>query len=229
MKKSDFIYKTIQLILYIVITAVCLLVIIFDPEIFRLAVSDIKIFLLGALLFAILAASFIFISKDLRYFRSYKKNFRELDFAIRSDPLSGLANRFSCDAMIEKYLNKPLPEDLGCIMLDLKTDNVNQLYGHVQGNRLIKDFSNILKSASADLCFIGRNGGNKFMALFEENGRENADLFLQHLSRRIESYNETPDIYPIEYHYGIAFGDEESVKTITDLVSLANKLISENS
>ena len=226
MKKSDFIYKTIQLILYIILVGACILVIILDPEILRLAFSDFKILLLGVLLLGVLIVSFIFINKDLHFFRSYKRDFRELDYAVRSDPLSGLANRFSCDAIIEKYMDKPLPEDLGCIMLDLKTGNINQLYGHVQGNHLIRDFANILKSTSAGLCFVGRNGGNKFMAIFEENSRKNANQFLLRLDRRIAAYNETPATYPIEYRYGIAFQDDDSVKTITDLVALANKRIS---
>ena len=225
MRKSDFIYKTIQLILYIMLAAACILVIILDPEIFRQAFSDFKILLLGILLLGVLIVSFIFIYRDFHFFRSYKKDIRALDYAVRSDPVSGLANRFSCDAMIEKYMDTPLPEDLGCIMLDLKTGNINQLYGHVQGNNLIRDFANILKSISADLCFVGRNGGNKFMAFFEENSHENADQFLLRLNQRIETYNETPATYPIEYRYGMAFQDDDSVKTITDLVALANKRI----
>lgn len=44
---------------------------------------------------------------------------------------------------------------------------INNTYGHVIGNATIQSFSDVLSGASVGLCFVGRNGGNKFLALFE--------------------------------------------------------------
>ena len=227
MKKHDFLYKTVQLILYIILTGCCLYIILFDSRLYHLVASDPSIRLLCIFLWLTLGLSFIFIYRDFMFFSSYKSNYRELDYAVHSDPLSGLANRFSCDVMIEKYLDKPLPEDIGCVMFELTNIyKINQLYGHIQGNRLIKEFSNILRGASTDLCFVGRNGGNKFLAVFEDATQENIAVFLEKVIDKVQSYNQaSSDCLSIEYKYGIAFHEGKNVKMITDLIALSNKRI----
>lgn len=227
MKKSDFIYKTIQLVLYILLAAGCLYIILIDRDLYHLIASDSRIRILCIFLWLILGISFVFIYRDFTYFSSYKKNYRELDYAVHSDPLSGLANRFSCDVMIEKYLDKPLPDHLGCVMFDLTNiHKVNQHYGHVQGNQLIRDFSNMLNLSSVDLCFVGRNGGNKFLALFEQGDQNKIDLFLNRLEQKVMTYNQdSSSQLTIEYRYGIAFHEGEEIRTITDLIALSNRRI----
>lgn len=191
--------------------------------------SDPSIRILCIALWLVLGLSFLFIYKDFSFFSSYKKDYRELNYAVHSDPLSGIANRFSCDVMIEKYLDRPLPEDLGCIMFDLSNvSEINKLYGHLQGNQLIRDFSNILDLASTDLCFVGRNGGNKFLSIFEKGSREDMELFLERVSQKAGAYNhDASNNLSIKYHYGIAFHEGEEIRTITDLIALSNSRISQ--
>ena len=101
-----------------------------------------------AMLWACLGLCFVFILVDFGFISAYKKDYRELDFAVHSDPLSGLANRHSCDRLIEKYLDKPLPKDVGCVMVELSNImQINEEFGHAAGNDTIRDFSNILKMA----------------------------------------------------------------------------------
>lgn len=227
MKKSDFIYKTIQLILFILLAAGCLCIILFDQRVYHLVAADPAVRMLCIFLWLTLALSFVFIYRDFHYFSSSHKDYRELDYAVHSDPLSGIANRFSCDVMIEKYLDKPIPENLGCIMFDLTNiHDTNKHYGHVQGNQLIRDFSNILHLASTNMCFVGRNGGNKFLALFEDGNAYKMDNFLKKLNQKVQHYNQDPaSSLLIEYRYGVAFHEGEEIKTITDLIALSNRRI----
>ena len=227
MKKSDFIYKTIQLVLYLVLTACCLGLILLDQNVYHLIASDFAYRTLCIFLWLALGLSFLFIYRDFTYFSSYSRRYRELNHAVHSDPLSGLANRFGCDVMIERYLDKPIPENLGCIMFDLTNlHEVNTHYGHLQGNRLIRDFSNILHLASANVCFAGRNGGNKFLAIFEDGDSYKMDNFLKKLDQKVQSYNQDPSSHlRIEYHYGIAFHEDSNVCSITDLIALSNRRI----
>ena len=226
MKKNDFTYKTIQLILFITLTAICLYIILFDPRMSLLAASDASVRMLCAFLWLILGLSFLFIYRDLTFFSSYKKDFRELDYAVHSDPVSGLANRFSCDAMIDRYLDRALPPDLGCVMFDLTNiGEINRLYGHIQGNRLIKEFSEILKNAASDLCFVGRNGGNKFLAVFEDGTQKDINTFLERVHQKVQSFNSSAARQPIEYRYGIAFHEGNEMLLITDLIAISNKRI----
>lgn len=226
MKKHGII-KTIQLILFIGLTAACLYYIFSTPEVYHLIGTDASFRLLGILLWIVLGLSFIFILLDYNFLSSYKRDYRELDFAVHSDPATGIANRYSCDALIERYLDKPLPKDMCCIMLEITSiHEINRLHGHLKGNNAIRDFANILKMAERDLCFVGRNGGNKFLAVFETCSDEDIELFLSRIEQKVQSHNALPDSFPITYEYGTAFHEGSDIKTITQLIALANKRIS---
>lgn len=225
MKKFN-LYKTAQLIIFIVMAGVSLYRILTDSALYQQIASDPRIRTLCILLWAAFVLSFLFIFMDFSLFSSFKKDYRKLDFAVSSDPVSGIANRYSCDSMIEKYLDKPLPANIGCIMFDLTNiRDINRAHGHIAGNKLIHDFSAILQSAAKDLCFVGRNGGNRFLALFEDCSDDKIQKFLAKVSTTTDQHNEKADAHPILYRYGIAFDEGDDVQTITDLIALSNRRI----
>lgn len=225
MKKIDLL-KTIQLILYIALTGTGILIILTDRELYHLIANDPHIRALCILLWVTFVLSFLFIFIDFSFLFPLKKAYRNLDIAVASDPLSGIANRYSCDSIIEKYLGKPLPGNVGCIMLDLTSiGKANQDWGHLKGNELIHDFSGILQSSSANLCFVGRNSGNKFLALFENCSTQKMDAFLSRVEAKVAAHNTDPALPPIQYQYGRAYQEGEQVQSITDLISLSNRRI----
>ena len=61
MKKTDFIYKTIQLVLFIVLTACSLGILLLDERVYHLVASDPSFRILGVLLWLALGFSFVFI------------------------------------------------------------------------------------------------------------------------------------------------------------------------
>ena len=151
------------------------------------------------------------------------RDYRELDYAVHSDPVSGLANRNSCDAIIEQYQDKPLPRDVGCVMLVLRNiRSINEQHGHAKGNEVIREFSTILKLSSVSLCFVGRNGGNKFLAIFEQTTREDIDKFLERVERKVTDHNGRHPDRRIEYGFGIAFEEPDELK-INGLVALSDR------
>ena len=105
--------------------------------------------------------------------------------------------------------------------------DINKQFGHAQGNALIREFSTILQTTAVDLCFVGRNGGNKFMALFENGSTDKILFLISRIKQKVDVYNDLNPNCRIDYLYGIAFNEGDSVKTITDLISLANKRIYE--
>lgn len=229
MKKLN-IFKTIQLFVFMILTGFCLYKVMFDPNVYYFVATNTDIRLICGFLWAVLGISFLCMFLDFCLYSSFKKEFRELNRVVHSDHLAGIPNRYSCDSIIEKYLDKPLPENLGCIMFDITNiQEINRLYGHAEGNKAIKCFSNILRIASTDLCFVGRNGGNKFLALFEDCNDEKLNLFLSRVVQKIEEYNINTGTCPVEYLHGKAFHEpQETVHSITELIALANRRIYEN-
>ena len=224
MKKLNF-FKTVQLVIMLAFLAVCVWLIFFQRELYNEIAQDPNLKMVCGMLWASFGLSLLFIFIDFSTMADYKRDFRELDFAVHSDPMSGLANRNSCDGIIDRYADKPVPRGVGCVMLELTNIRyINGRFGHAQGNAAIRDFSNILKMSSVSLCFVGRNGGNKFLAVFEESDRQQIDRFLERIDQKIEAYNAKNSGKPLDYACGIAF-DEPEEMTITLLVALADRRI----
>ena len=224
MKKLNF-FKTVQLIILLAFLAVCVWLIFFQRELYNEIARDPNLKMVCGMLWACFGLSLLFVFIDFTTMADYKRDFRELDFAVHSDPVSGLANRNSCDGIIDRYADKPVPKGVGCVMLELSNIRyINGKYGHGRGNGVIRDFSNILKMSSVSLCFVGRNGGNKFLAIFEESDRQQIDRFLERIDQKIDAYNGKNPEVPIAYGCGIAFNEPEEL-TITQLVALADRRI----
>lgn len=220
-------FKIIQMALLIVLTLFSSYML-FQPQVKQFVFASAPATVLFLVVWILLLVSFLFLLIDFRLIASIKLNYHNLYDVAYSDQLSGIPNRFSCDTVIEKYYDQPLPADIGCVMIDLTNlPDVNQLYGHATGNQLLKDFSSILSSAALSLCFVGRNGGNKFLAIFEHCDQSKLDTFLARIADRVNQHNRAADAIAIEYHTGIALNSAEHLEQITLLISLANKRIYE--
>lgn len=227
MKKLSFM-KMIQLAILVVLTFIsaCLLL---NKDIKQLVFSDLAATILFVSVWVILVANFVFLLIDFSTISTLKLNYHNLYEVAFSDPLSGIPNRFSCDVLIEKYIDKDLPATIGCIVIDLvNLPDINTTHNHATGNKVLSQFSTILSSASASLGFVGRNGGNKFLAIFEECDQEKLNTFLDRVESKVEQHNAAPDALPIKYRAGVTINSTEKVNQITKLISLANQKVYNN-
>ena len=218
-------FKIVQLILLIILTAVSLYMLM-QPEVKQYIFDSTPATILFIIVWAVLLVTFIFLLIDFSLISSMKMNYHNLYDVAYSDPLSGIPNRFSCDTIIEKYYDKKLPDDIACVMIDLSNlPEINTLYDHRTGNKVLKDFSGILSTAAVSLCFVGRNGGNKFLAIFENCTDEKLNTFLERVTDRVDQYNQASDSISMEYRIGKAMNRYEHLEQITKLISLANSRI----
>ena len=222
MKRFNII-KTIQLTVMLAALVGCVIAVLTNRDLFHDVAHHPGLRLLALCLWLLFGLIFFFLYLDFSNMGRYRRDYRELDQAVHSDPLSGLANRNSCDAVIAQYLDKPLPRDLGCVTLVLRNiRDINEHHGHAAGNELIREFSTILNLSSVSLCFVGRNGGNKFLAIFEETTREDIDKFLERVERKVTDHNGRHPDRRIEYGFGVAFEEPDELK-INGLVALSDR------
>lgn len=218
-------FKIVQLVLLIILTAVSLYMLM-QPEVKQYIFDSTPATVLFVIVWAVLLVTFIFLLIDFSLISSMKMNYHNLYDVAYSDPLSGIPNRFSCDTIIEKYYDKKLPDDIACVMIDLSNlPEIITLYDHRTGNKVLKDFSGILSTAAVSLCFVGRNGGNKFLAIFENCTDEKLNTFLDRVTDRVDQYNQASDSISMEYRIGKAMNRDEHLEQITKLISLANSRI----
>ena len=223
MKRFDLI-KTIQLIILIALVCGALEVILHSPELFHQIAADPQLRALCIILWLVCGLSFVFLLYDFNSYTGLKRENMELDNAIYSDALTGVANRYSVDVYIGQYLNTPLPRDMGCVTVDLTNlAEINGRFGHEGGDAAIQAFSEILQNAAVGVCFIGRNGGNKFLAIFRNCSVRRLDAFTAAIRENTAARNALHREAPIAYSIGTAFDEGEDVHTLTELVALSDR------
>ena len=215
--------KTIQLVLLLGITLAALAVIFGDRELYAAIASDPHVRVLCLLLWVVLVLSFLCLFYDFNSWSDLRRENLELDNAVYSDALTGVANRYSVDVYLGQYLNRPLPADMGCVTLDLLSlQEINAHSGHEGGDDAIRAFSGILQNAATGIFFIGRNGGNKFLAIFRECTGKRLERFLEEVGKEVDEWNSEHPV-PMRYSTGIAFDEGPDVHTLTELVALSDR------
>ena len=228
MRKFD-ILKSVQTVAFVALAALVAYVLRFKAtDLAPTIASDNGVRLLFIMLWVTLGVSFIFILFDFFFFSKFKKEYIELDFSIHSDPVAGIANRQSSDAIIERYLEQDyLPQNFGVVMIEIANiKDINTKHGHAGGNKAIREFASILGNAAEGIGFASRNGGNKFMVLLEDCDKELLAAFLAKFQLDIKNNNADPEsTYNFEYRYGMGYNEVDKQKSITDLISLADRRI----
>ena len=223
MKKFDLV-KTVQLILLIVITVTALVLILRDPDLYTLIATDRTAKTISMILWVTLGLSFLFLLYDFNSYAEMRRENLELDNSVYSDALTGMANRYSVDAYIGQFLGKPCPEDMGVVTLQMTSiGEINKVYGHTGGDLVLQAFSTILQEAAESNCFIGRNGGNKFVAIFRDCTDSRIQRFLSAVRKATDERNKEHQDAVIEYAEGIAFNEEDPVGSVNELVALSDK------
>ena len=219
MKKFDLI-KTIQLIIFTVFAIICIALVLFNKDLYHAIANNPTMKLICGLLWFCFGLVFVSIFIDFNLISSYKKDYHELDHAVHTDHISGLANRKSIDEFIEKHRNECFP----CVTLTpTNIQEINNSFGRAAGDNAIREFSNILMMSSVGLCsFVGRNDGLNFLAFFEKTAsKDDIDKFLTNVEGRIASHNIINPQKAVSYKYGTAYNEGENAKTITDMIKIS--------
>lgn len=221
--KKYHLFKIVQLSILAVFLVVCIMILM-QSNMKQMIFSDGHATLLFYVMWLMLLANFLFIFADFHLISQVKLSYHDLYEVAYSDSIGSIPNRFSCDTIIEKYIEQSLPDGIGCIMMSISNlYEVNNTLGRKAGNELLKDFSSILTNASGDLCFVGRNGGNKFLAVFEDCTDARFRQFLDAVDSRIRSYNHDESTGIIEYKAGKALSTTDDIRDITKLISLSDR------
>ncbi|MFV0596905.1 diguanylate cyclase [Shewanella sp.] len=104
------------------------------------------------------------------------------------DPLTGLINRKSMGLLIDKNHTQFLRHNAPYVIAMLDIDffkSVNDTYGHLGGDEVLKSVSNYLSAALRDSDCIGRYGGEEFQLLLPNTTLEVAERVLERLRKGI--------------------------------------------
>lgn len=108
------------------------------------------------------------------------------------DALTGLRNRryfykkLACE--MERLKRTKLPLSLAIIDVD-NFKSINDTYGHVEGDRVLTELSNIFKSHTRTIDTVARWGGEEFAIILPDTDIEGAKVLAERIRNVVENCN----------------------------------------
>lgn len=163
------------------------------------------------------------ISKNITEFKRIQDKLRVLSI---TDDLTGLYNRRGFFSLSEHQLKIAARIKKGLFLFYADIDNlkqVNDTFGHLEGDQLIIKTAEILKDTFRDSDIIARIGGDEFVMFPVEAEEGSSDVVLDRLRRNIKRVNEESiQKYPISISIGKAYYDPAKPCSIEDLLTHAD-------
>lgn len=144
-----------------------------------------------------------------------------LDYIMYTDRKTGLPNRAMCDVEIEKYAAEKLKDSF--VFALIRIDNlkyVNDKGGREAGDALLKAFGKILKRAASSYGFVGYNGSDQFIGMFEECTLERANDFKQYLEELVRYHNVQSPNVNIQLSVVVTETNDEGIYDIRKLMGV---------
>jgi diguanylate cyclase (GGDEF)-like protein len=139
------------------------------------------------------------------------------EIAIR-DEMTGLYNKRFFEFILDKYKNEDI--EIGIIFLDLDNfKQINDLYGHLFGDKVIKKIADIIKESIRDIDYAFRFGGDEFVIMIF-----NSNEVLVKVANRIKNKvaKTKIDDVEIECSFGYAHYKTDS-DNLEEVLKLADK------
>lgn len=167
----------------------------------------------------------IFIDKLHNNHLELKKTKEKLIELSITDQLTGVFNRRKIDEILKFEIKKSnrYHNTFSIILIDIDHfKSVNDTYGHMVGDIVLKEFSTILKNTIRDLDILGRWGGEEFIIVCMQTDLEGATLLAEKLRKKIKHFN-----FDTVNNKTASFGVATSKRNTTteELIDLADKAL----
>ena len=177
-------------------------------------------FLLATLLaICLIAAIYIY-----RIFVVSKRHNTELNYLANRDPLTNCYNRrVLFDRMDQDFKNIEQLEEYSIIMADIDHfKHVNDTYGHNAGDKVLREFANILKDNVRQNDITVRYGGEEFCIILPGTNQQHALRITEAIRKKVEdSHFENIDVTSSFGVSSIKF----NAKTPTELIEQADNAL----
>lgn len=146
----------------------------------------------------------------------YAKANRELKSKIYLDEATGLPNKNKC----EEILTLEVEQNMAICVFDLNNLRIiNNQQGHERGDLYIRSFAKSLRKGVDENQFVGRCGGDEFIAFFKNVTKEDVKRNLENIKKECAKCSEIP----LSYAAGFAYSNDFSKLTMRELFCQADK------
>lgn len=129
----------------------------------------------------------IMLARSFETVRMKRRN-HQLEQKAYTDQHTGLPNKGRCEEFF--YQTECMQEPIACMVFDLNNLKIaNDTLGHSVGDQLILSFARLLRNAVPSSNFVGRYGGDEFMAVIYDASKEKIEAILAQLQKDVQEFN----------------------------------------
>ncbi|MDF1883932.1 GGDEF domain-containing protein [Sulfurimonas sp. SAG-AH-194-C21] len=141
-----------------------------------------------------------------------------------TDKLTGLYNRLKLDEVLSSKIKlfERYDEAFGLIIIDIDLfKSVNDTYGHIVGDKVLLEFSTLLKNSVRETDVLGRWGGEEFLVICPKSNLQGTKVLSESLRIKIASY-EFSDIGKLTASFGVTeFKNDDTLQSIINRSDIA--------
>ena len=145
------------------------------------------------------------------------------------DELTSISNRRGFMMLAEQIINSAIRHqtDETLIFFDLdKFKEINDSYGHAEGDSALIAFANVMKSACRDSDVFARLGGDEFVVLLTNSTTLIAEEFIKRFKGALDKLNSTESReYDITFSHGTVMFDPKKHATVEELLEDGDALM----
>jgi two-component system cell cycle response regulator len=144
-----------------------------------------------------------------------------------TDPLTGCFNRRALMEKLEQEMDRAAryATMLTGMMVDIDNfKQINDTYGHLVGDRVLKQLASLLKREQRSVDIVARYGGEEFVVLLPETTSTESRNFAERILRRVATHDfgESGNPVRVTISIGIATFPDERVSDGESLLRLAD-------
>lgn len=146
---------------------------------------------------------------------------RKLAEKNKTDELTGVFTKKTIIDFINNAISKKPNSELSIFMFDIDNfKQINDTYGHITGDKCLKNLVSIANNSIRGEDRLGRYGGDEFVILMYETNPVKAFLVAERFRKKVESTNDP--------HYTVSIGIASyplDAKNAIDLIKAADKAL----
>ena len=227
MKQFKFV-KYIQLSCSILFDFAFFCILFFLPTLRYTVFRDKNLTILCVTMWILCIGTLGFLIYDIQKILELEVTHHELNKEAYLDNLTGIPNRKSLDHLFGSSVDEEKLCHMGCGVIQLSNlAQINEQYGHERGDDAIQDFCNIFEAIGDRFGFVVRNGGNEYVALFQNCTDATMQAFFGEMKNALKEYNQSNLHIPLSIEYAYILNQEAKASILTDLIGLAYRKLEE--
>jgi diguanylate cyclase (GGDEF)-like protein/PAS domain S-box-containing protein len=151
----------------------------------------------------------------------------KLEKLANFDSLTGSCNRRYGVDLLDQQLKLARRRKNSILLAYIDIDNfksINDLYGHEEGDKTLKEVVKLLKSTLREVDIICRMGGDEFLLIFPDSSLQDLPILKERLSKNLIELNQTlKKPYQIGLSMGFSGYDPDQPESIDKLIRIADQ------